>query len=183
MSSPRSPSRAWWRSSSSTTSGRGWPATWSRRVRAAVCCFAPLLYASTADAYSCETHTVTNNLNPNQLNPTQPDQIHPTTPKGFKALVASFKEVTGSCTPYSITGSLPCIRELQVRWMRACVVVRALSVPEGDRERGTKVRRPVRACRSRHTSPHPSPAHPPPKRIANPIRTTVSTYRRWDSVN
>lgn len=33
--------------------------------------------------------------------------------KGFKALVESFEEVTGRCTPYSITGSLPCIRELQ----------------------------------------------------------------------
>jgi acetylornithine deacetylase len=36
-----------------------------------------------------------------------------TTPPGFKALVEAFTEVTGSCAPYSITGSLPCIRELQ----------------------------------------------------------------------
>ncbi|KAF8063827.1 acetylornithine deacetylase [Scenedesmus sp. PABB004] len=33
--------------------------------------------------------------------------------KGFKALVAAFTEVTGDCKPYSITGSLPCIRDLQ----------------------------------------------------------------------
>lgn len=32
---------------------------------------------------------------------------------GFKAMVEAFQEVNGSCTPYSITGSLPCIRELQ----------------------------------------------------------------------
>jgi hypothetical protein len=32
---------------------------------------------------------------------------------GFKKLVAAFTEVTGSCTPYSITGSLPCIADLQ----------------------------------------------------------------------
>lgn len=32
---------------------------------------------------------------------------------GFKALVEAFTEVTGSCTPYSITGSLPCIADLQ----------------------------------------------------------------------
>lgn len=33
--------------------------------------------------------------------------------KGFKALVEAFTEVTGDCKPYSITGSLPCIRDLQ----------------------------------------------------------------------
>jgi hypothetical protein len=32
---------------------------------------------------------------------------------GFKALVKAFNAVTGDCKPYSITGSLPCIRELQ----------------------------------------------------------------------
>eukprot|EP00775_Hariotina_reticulata_P001518 gene1518-1855_t len=32
---------------------------------------------------------------------------------GFKALVDAFNEVTGDCKPYSITGSLPCIRDLQ----------------------------------------------------------------------
>ena len=33
--------------------------------------------------------------------------------KGYRALVAAFEAVTGSCAPYSITGSLPCIRDLQ----------------------------------------------------------------------
>jgi acetylornithine deacetylase len=32
---------------------------------------------------------------------------------GFKALVEAFTEVAGDCKPYSITGSLPCIRDLQ----------------------------------------------------------------------
>lgn len=32
---------------------------------------------------------------------------------GFKALVDAFTEVVGDCKPYSITGSLPCIRDLQ----------------------------------------------------------------------
>lgn len=34
-------------------------------------------------------------------------------PAGFKALVEAFTEVLGDCKPYSITGSLPCIRDLQ----------------------------------------------------------------------
>lgn len=33
--------------------------------------------------------------------------------EGFKALVDAFTEVLGDCKPYSITGSLPCIRDLQ----------------------------------------------------------------------
>lgn len=33
--------------------------------------------------------------------------------KGFKALCEAFTAVTGDCKPYSITGSLPCIRDLQ----------------------------------------------------------------------
>eukprot|EP00879_Flechtneria_rotunda_P015655 GHRR01016377.1.p1 GENE.GHRR01016377.1~~GHRR01016377.1.p1 ORF type:complete len:309 (+),score=85.20 GHRR01016377.1:574-1500(+) len=33
--------------------------------------------------------------------------------KGFRALVEAFNEVLGDCKPYSITGSLPCIRDLQ----------------------------------------------------------------------
>eukprot|EP00882_Tetradesmus_deserticola_P002404 GHRQ01002563.1.p1 GENE.GHRQ01002563.1~~GHRQ01002563.1.p1 ORF type:complete len:440 (+),score=207.27 GHRQ01002563.1:231-1550(+) len=33
--------------------------------------------------------------------------------KGFKALVEAFTDVLGDCKPYSITGSLPCIRDLQ----------------------------------------------------------------------
>jgi acetylornithine deacetylase len=32
---------------------------------------------------------------------------------GFKALCDAFTAVTGDCKPYSITGSLPCIRDLQ----------------------------------------------------------------------
>lgn len=32
---------------------------------------------------------------------------------GFKALVEAFTDVLGDCKPYSITGSLPCIRDLQ----------------------------------------------------------------------
>lgn len=32
---------------------------------------------------------------------------------GFKALCEAFTSVTGDCKPYSITGSLPCIRDLQ----------------------------------------------------------------------
>lgn len=32
---------------------------------------------------------------------------------GFHAMHQAFEEVTGSCQPYSITGSLPCIRDLQ----------------------------------------------------------------------
>lgn len=32
---------------------------------------------------------------------------------GFKALCEAFTAVTGDCKPYSITGSLPCIRDLQ----------------------------------------------------------------------
>lgn len=34
-------------------------------------------------------------------------------PSGFKALCDAFTAVTGDCKPYSITGSLPCIRDLQ----------------------------------------------------------------------
>jgi hypothetical protein len=34
-------------------------------------------------------------------------------PPGFKALCQAFTAVTGDCKPYSITGSLPCIRDLQ----------------------------------------------------------------------
>lgn len=34
-------------------------------------------------------------------------------PAGFKALCEAFTAVTGDCKPYSITGSLPCIRDLQ----------------------------------------------------------------------
>lgn len=34
-------------------------------------------------------------------------------PAGFKALCEAFTSVTGDCKPYSITGSLPCIRDLQ----------------------------------------------------------------------
>lgn len=34
---------------------------------------------------------------------------------GFFALCNATKEVIGHVSPYSITGSLPCIRELQVR--------------------------------------------------------------------
>lgn len=34
-------------------------------------------------------------------------------PAGFAVLVDAFKEVIGDCKPYSITGSLPCIRDLQ----------------------------------------------------------------------
>lgn len=33
--------------------------------------------------------------------------------KGHKALLAAFSDVLGNCKPYSITGSLPCIRDLQ----------------------------------------------------------------------
>lgn len=33
--------------------------------------------------------------------------------KGFSSLVEAFTEVVGDCKPYSITGSLPCIRDLQ----------------------------------------------------------------------
>ncbi|KAJ9526241.1 hypothetical protein QJQ45_009706 [Haematococcus lacustris] len=32
---------------------------------------------------------------------------------GYHALLAAFQDVLGSCTPFAITGSLPCIRELQ----------------------------------------------------------------------
>jgi len=32
---------------------------------------------------------------------------------GFKALCDAFTAVTGDCKPFSITGSLPCIRDLQ----------------------------------------------------------------------
>lgn len=34
-------------------------------------------------------------------------------PAGFKALCEAFTSVTGDCKPFSITGSLPCIRDLQ----------------------------------------------------------------------
>lgn len=36
---------------------------------------------------------------------------HPCT--GFKALCDAFTAVVGDCKPFSITGSLPCIRDLQ----------------------------------------------------------------------
>lgn len=37
---------------------------------------------------------------------------------GFHALCKATEEVVGHVKPYSITGSLPCIRELQVRERR-----------------------------------------------------------------
>jgi hypothetical protein len=37
----------------------------------------------------------------------------PATSAGYKALVEAFTAVIGRCEPYSITGSLPCIRDLQ----------------------------------------------------------------------
>lgn len=46
-------------------------------------------------------------------NSNKPNSKLPNDTTGFKALVEAFTEVTGSCAPYSITGSLPCIRELQ----------------------------------------------------------------------
>lgn len=54
----------------------------------------------------------------------QPLSLPP--PPGFKALVAAFQSVLGDCKPYSITGSLPCIRDLQVghlglqTWLPCC---------------------------------------------------------------
>lgn len=42
-----------------------------------------------------------------------PCHITPTRAPGFKALCEAFTAVTGDCKPYSITGSLPCIRDLQ----------------------------------------------------------------------
>lgn len=34
-------------------------------------------------------------------------------PAGYHAMTAAFSEVYGFCKPYAITGSLPCIKELQ----------------------------------------------------------------------
>lgn len=76
-------------------------------------------------------------------------------------MVESFKEVTGSCTPYSITGSLPCIRELQVgdAGPRGRAAWRALRGARGRGHRGG-----LGAARGRITCGRSNPARacPPP---------------------
>ena len=98
----------------------------------------------------------------NECNPSAPNLPRAPLPPsllpqpGYHAMVAAFAKVYGFCKPYAITGSLPCIRELQV----GPVAYRGLGFRVSSLGFRTRV---ARACRARR---RPNAAQVVPELVA-----------------